>query len=688
MSSNKCDESKNSHKYEKRNNKKLEKFEKLDKLKVRDLCVKRLNTVDIKSKTIEGVKGIFDNLIVENSTINNLHVTSINGTNVNCDNSRFNIIGTITPVQYINGVPQQPVNQGNFNQSVLNDLWDLNLLANVSTNLDADSGRLRNAILSNFYGCTGCPAPNLSNCLCPIPGYAVFTGSIASNTSGATGTILKVTAMSNESFTDCLPNIGTIEIGQTIFLQNTNQTLLNSTIIAQISGVTGGVGTYLISNNFNDYSQNVPSQKMLSLSNLTINDCVNTPLRIYGVETLPVSQINGNCPLNIISAIAYNLNIVNKTLDTKIAAVYVQVGWQVPQVTGATGTTNVQGISIDTRQFDPSILSFGEQMNNNVLLPTDLINSIAVYNMFTNFANAVVQLVVYVEDGLEVIIPESGSAINSSSSVEKKATTKVVQNVGSNFAAAYDSGDVGIVLAPIPIPENAKTMRFNAFGGGGGGGGGTNYFYAGGGGGGGSGHPLNETGQEIIINLTQDAFRTMNVILGRGGPHETDGGTTTITLIGLTSTASYAAQGGKAGSSASGLFTGKGGDGYFGGGSGGKVGSYINNGGSGSQGSPCADGTDGGSITGDGGDGGYITCGQGGQGGAAICIENCGGGGGGGGLGGGDGGNGYGAGRLGDEALNGNDASGKASGGGGAGYSAKLGGKGGDGYIDGPYFTF
>lgn len=458
--SRKCE--KNSHK---------EKFESLDKLKVRDLCVKNLKAVDITTKTITGVTGTFDNLTVNNATLKNLNVTNINGRDLKCDNAPFNFSGVITPVAYLNGVPQQPANPGNFNQAVLDDLWRLNVLVNGFSTLDAASGRLRNTILNNFYGCEICPPVNLSGCTgatgparCSNQGYSVFTGSISKGSIGATGTILTVTSLSNESLTNCPPEIRPIQIGQMLFVQDS--AFPSSTIVSQLSGTPGGVGTYLISNNFNNYSVSVSSQRMLSLSNLTINDCVSVPLKIYGVETLTVGP-TGPCG-NIISQIAYNINVANKTLNTRIAAIYTQVGWQVPGATGPT-SVNVQGLSVDTRQFDPSILSFGEQMNNNVLLPTNLINSIANYNRLSNLVNAVVQLVVYVEDGLEVLIPESGSATPSSSiALSREVSVNSIRGSDTNFSTSYTSPSCSLISSQGSVssyiqPDIGQTVTVNTF---------------------------------------------------------------------------------------------------------------------------------------------------------------------------------------------------------------------------------
>lgn len=386
-------------------------YTKIKNLKVKNGKIQNLRACDINAKTVTGVTGTFENL-----TVNNLNATTLNGVDVSCLNASQNIAGVITPVTYVNGVPQQPANPGNFNQQVLDELWQLNQLAVSVTNLDAAYGRLRNLILNNFYNCTVCPEPQLEACNCPIPTYAVFTGNI-------TGNQLTVTAIQNTSYTSCPPAFGTIQIGQRIYGQTTQ--FLASTIVSQVSGVPGGTGVYTIQNNFDDYSTNVPAQTMLSISDLGIEECAAVPLRIYGVETLSVGPLDCD---QIMDAISYNINIANKTLDTKFAAVYVQVGWQA----GATGAVNIQGLSIDTKQFDNSILSFGEQMNNNILLPTDLIGFISSFNRGTNVVNAVIQLAVYIEDGLEVFIPESAT----SSQVQARQVSQVTQSP-NNYAVSF-----------------------------------------------------------------------------------------------------------------------------------------------------------------------------------------------------------------------------------------------------------
>jgi hypothetical protein len=389
-------------------------WHKIKNLKVKNGVIQDIKACTINTKTINGSTGTFSYLSADNLLANNLNVQTLNGVDFNCLKTITNISGIITPVVYINGVPQQPNNPGDFNQEVLDELWNLNKLAVSVTNLDAAYGRLRSLILNNFYGCPICPSLNETNCNCPIPSYAVFIGSI-------TGNILNVTSLLDTSYTSCPPSIGNIQVGQRIYGQTTK--FLSSLIISQISGNTGGIGTYTIRNNFDNYSQIVEPQTILSISDLGLEECGSVPLLIYGVETLSVGPLQCN---QILSAISYNINIANKTLSSKLAAVYVQFGYQ-----NGSGPVNIQGFSIDTKQFDNSIVSFGEQMNNNILLPTELIGTIATLNRNSSIVNAVVQLVVYVEDGLEVFIPEIVSAAAS-------------MNASVNFTASQNSSNYGV----------------------------------------------------------------------------------------------------------------------------------------------------------------------------------------------------------------------------------------------------
>lgn len=393
-----------------------------DKKKIKNLKSKNIVTETLKACSLESGNASINQLqtsqaLVNQLQANNLNVSTINGVNFNCLKDTSVVVpGIITPVQYINGEPQKPDNDGSFNQKVLDELWTLNLLSANVTNLDAAYGRLKNLILSNFYDCTVCPTVSLNNCNCPIPVYAVFTGSISGN-------LLTVTSVLDTSYTNCPPVVGEIKVGQRVYGQTAQ--FLNSVIVNQVSGTPGGSGVYTISNEF-DQSQDVSEQTILSISDIGIEECAAIPLRIYGVETLSVGPV---LPCgSLINAISYNINIANKSLQSRVAAVYVQAGWE-----DETGTVKIQGLTIDTRQFDPSILSFGEQMNNTVLLPTELVNTIVQFNPLVGPANAVVQLVVYIEDGLEVFLPATSQPRKNLRGVPLQ------QNPSSNYAVQYQN---------------------------------------------------------------------------------------------------------------------------------------------------------------------------------------------------------------------------------------------------------
>ena len=424
-------------------------WEKIKNLKVKEGVIQNLKACTINTKTIKGSTGIFSDLSAENLVVNNLNTQTLNGVDFNCLKSITNISGTITPIIYINGVPQQPNNPGGFNQQVLDELWNLNKLAVSVTNLDAAYGRLRTLILNNFYGCQVCPSIDETNCNCPIPSYAVFIGSISGNT-------LTVTSLLDTTYTSCPPSIGNIRIGQRIYGQTT--TFLSSVIVSQNAGQTGGIGTYTIRNNFDDYSDIVESETMLSVSDIGLEECAAVPLRIYGLETLSVGPRDCN---QILSAISYNINIANKTLNSKLAAVYVQLGYQ-----NGDGPVNIQGFSIDTKQFDNSIVSFGEQMNNNILLPTELIGSIATLNRNSSSINAVVQLVVYVEDGLEVFIPEIISAAVSMDASVNFIANQNSSNYGASFVTVSCTASVTKFTGTLPSfiqPERGSVVTVSPY---------------------------------------------------------------------------------------------------------------------------------------------------------------------------------------------------------------------------------
>ena len=515
------------------------------KLKAKCAHIKNLCAKKIKTKSIKADTATVSNLTVDTATITDLNVSTINGTDVDCGVSN-NFSGVITQVVYVNGEPQQPDNTG-FDQGIFDDLWQFIIFTSLFTNLDSASGRLRSAIFNNFYECPTCPIVDLTGCPCPTPGYAVFIGNINQN-------ILTVESIENVTLSNCPPIKGTIEIGQQIY--GRTEQFLSSTIVSQISGPEGGVGTYFINNDFNQ-PIDVATQTMLSLSNSTLEECLDVPLRIYGVETVALNQIDGTCQ-SVITSISYNLNIVNRELSSRLAAVHVQIGYRDPE----TNEVIIKGVEIDTRQFDPSILSFGEQMNNTVLLPSELVNLAAIFN-------GVVQLAVYVEDGTDVLIP---SVSNNSNNVQTRQVT-AVEGPTTNFAVTQTNIGSDLIIKSnedlskqfifydidLLSPYIEQNITIN----GAGGGGALSSASTAGGGGGGQGFNTN-------VNVPTDAkfFQFVSGKGGKTGEFENatggDGEDSSITFYdgNLTLISTFSARGGKGGNVSNG------GDGFNGGGGG------------------------------------------------------------------------------------------------------------------------
>jgi hypothetical protein len=157
------------------------KFEKIRKLKVKDLCVEYakiknlsvvensdLNIVNAQTLNVKGTSTLNDvnlqslnvkgNLTLENADLNNLNVTTINGLNVKCAQSFNNFNSPIVEIEYINDSPVKPINPGNFNQIVWDGLWDKTLADHDFLETDLFSGRKRIADINQAASCNICPA--------------------------------------------------------------------------------------------------------------------------------------------------------------------------------------------------------------------------------------------------------------------------------------------------------------------------------------------------------------------------------------------------------------------------------------------------------------------------------------------------------------------------------------------------
>ena len=566
-------------------------YEKIKNLKSKNLKAQNILACHIETKNITADSATFSDLTTNSLAVTNLNATTLNGKNLFCDNS-FKISGVITPVQYVNGEPVQPINPVGLNTLVLDRLWKLNILANGFTNLDAADTRYKNYLLQNFYDCK--PCPNGSNftptgCVFKPVQTALFTGSVSGN-SGPSGSnnLLIVTQILPVNIINGNPgnsDIGIISVGQRVYPENSETYFV---IREQLTGAAGATGTYRVDNSFNSVID-LQSQRMLAIKSNGLEECAAVPLRIYGVETLPYSGINmgvsgmsgmsssiNSCATSVVDAVNYNINIANKLLNTRVAAVYLQVGW-----IGSNGRVVVQGLSIDTKQFDLSILSFGEQMNNNFLIPD---------NIKPDLSTGVVQISVYVEDGLEVFIPDAPTVnttptptVNAtviSSNMNRALSRSVVATTGkaTNYTVSFSSNiSSGLRLfydnnGNFPITPGTKNISLKTVGGGGGGGVGyyvddrsLGYYFPGGGGG---------SGYEVIDNIDISSLKEPNYIvvsIGKGGDAGQDGEPTVLTIIDSTGVQfkRIICKGGKGSVTEKGFFSGftlNGGDGEWGGG--------------------------------------------------------------------------------------------------------------------------
>jgi hypothetical protein len=643
-----------------------DKKETVDKLRVRELkvkngCFQSLKASDINAKNINALSLNTTDFTTINADITNLNVKNINGKDINCNVSFTNFSANIIPVEYENNTPIQPVQPSGsengflFNPLVWDGLWNETLFTlNDVLIPNLACGRFRNKLIYDFYCVPNCLPDDYSGCTGPIgpTGATGSTGSGYVNIFGdITGDILTVNIV--------VSPINEIEIGFTVIGQGIKQ----NTVITE----------KLIDNQYRvSIAQNTdPNKKMLLISNCPQTDCSPVPMKIYGQYTIPPGIWDNSCfQTYIASSIVYNLDVINRSinLNTRAVSVLVQIGWIDP----ITETLRIRQIDLAIRQFTPSLAAFlGEQMAANILLPTELIQEVltampAIFD--TN--QAAVQLVVYIEDGVEVFVPPIPNAIsNAIPKVISKISDKAIPtgNSSGNVSFAFTRGEVqGEILLTINKPTPYifeipnKTIWIRGYGGGGGGGSGS---IPGGGGGGGSG------GDGKIYAISDAKYISFNI--GKGGQTDQDGGDTTFSASNARSEIIIGDTVYKGGKSGKGI---NGGDGFFGGGGAGGDNNLPGNGGTGAivlnNGFP--------GIGKNGGNGGANE----GQGGAAG--NGCGGGGGGG-RGGGNGGS---SGNVfGDRSANGSDGTMFGAGGGGGNSSLGFtnyfgkGGNGSDGFL-------
>ena len=135
--------------------------------------------------------------------------------------------------------------------------------------------------------------------------------------------------------------------------------------------------------------------------------CPIVPNRIWGIKTVaPFRDVpceDSTVSRQLISTIAYNLDVVNVTeeLRTRVVTILVQVGY----INSTTQEFVYKQIDFGNRQFGPTYDTlYGEKYTGTVILPTDLITLMT--EMMPDANNtAAVQLVVLAEDGVDIDIP-------------------------------------------------------------------------------------------------------------------------------------------------------------------------------------------------------------------------------------------------------------------------------------------
>jgi len=146
-----------------------------------------------------------------------------------------------------------------------------------------------------------------------------------------------------------------------------------------------------------------------------IGDCPNVPNDIWGIRTLMpyndklCGQSVTDTIRQILSSVAYNLDVINVTgdLTTRVVTILVQVGYLDPNQEGDDKFVYRQ-IDFGNRQFGPTYDTlYGEKYTGSVLLPSALIRNM-INLMPYQFNSAAVQMVVFKEDGVDIDVQNSG----------------------------------------------------------------------------------------------------------------------------------------------------------------------------------------------------------------------------------------------------------------------------------------
>lgn len=321
-------------------------YEKIRKLKVKDLCVLNASLKNVDTNNLN----VKNTLTSTNIVVNDLQATLLNGKEIGCEQNFKNInsqLITSNPLAY-------PMNS-EFNKKVWDNLVLQTLEQQTQLATRLQCGRLQEKLIQDSFGCVVCPPNELAAC------FPTCTNSVPGEVC------------------PCPTEVGA---------------------------------------------------------------CPSIPLHIFGIKSVsPVIIRTCGSSLEqqttqLISTISYNLDVTNVTgtLATRVVTLLVQVGY----LDGA-GNFVYEEIDFGNRQFGPTLdTAYGEKYTGTVILDTDLMSSIVTYPN----SGAMVQLVVFSEDGVEIDVRSSRPA-KSARSISSLNTTNTANGaVDTQFVGQVVGGQL------------------------------------------------------------------------------------------------------------------------------------------------------------------------------------------------------------------------------------------------------
>lgn len=387
---------------------------------------------------------------IKNAKICNLNVDFINGQSTNPDTICRNNFNTssapFTQIQNGPSGPVQPINPGTFDQEVWDALWQEILCQGYAPGGIQDRlqcGRLQLDLINDFHGCKVCPPTYLEGCqpFC-TPGNASVKGIFS-----AGGNVLTVMSTDN-------PLTG----GAAVVLSPSKFFL--GYLGSQTSGAVGGPGVY----NFEPKNpipggvQNLEVLGEICECPTSAGICPMVPLNVWGLKAYsPTNQVpcnpgvtgaTGGFVTHVLTNLTFSLDIKNLTLNKATRSVYVMIlfGYR-----DSNGIIQKRIHYIGSSQYNATIDTLiGERYGETIPLPTDQLRFMAQEMPDPN-NSSIVEMVVFAEDGLEIV---EGSKIArdlpscSSSSKSFRSTVKSRQGpeIVEDRQASGES---------VAVPQNA-----------------------------------------------------------------------------------------------------------------------------------------------------------------------------------------------------------------------------------------